>query len=398
MTDTAIKLVGEIQAAMENTQKEAAKIHAGLEQSINATSSEVKSIAKSLEEIATKVQAGATQVIELEQKLGEQVIKAKAAPKLLSDVILASDGYKAMAKGTQKKFRIEANTITGQEGSPPENSSVIVAPDRQAGIIELPRRNLRIRDVLPNAQTSSNVIEYTRATSRTLNAAETEEGALKPESDLEFELMSVNIRTIAHWIKASVQVLEDSPMLRNYIDNEMRYGVELRWDQQLLNGNGTNPNISGMLDTGNYTAFNATSGESALDSVNRAIALVEDADYSATAIIMHPADWHAIERLKVGASDNTYLVGNPLGTISRVLWGLPVVLTNQISRGRFIVGAFDVAYTIWNRQGVTVEMSEHDDDNFRRNLVTIRAEMRGALATKRPQSVYSGLLYAGASA
>lgn len=398
MSDDTLKLIGDIRSAVESANAESKTIQAKLQETVNATSAESKEAIKVANAAAEKLATISANIVELEQKLGDKVIAGKEAPKTLSDVVLASDGYKNMAAGNTKTFRIEANTITGQEGSPPENSSVIVAPDRQSGIVPLPYRNLRIKDILPNASTSSNVIEFTRALARTNNAAETEEAALKPESALTFELATVNIRTIAHWIKATKQVLEDAPMLRNYIDVEMRYGVELRWDLQLLRGNGTNPNISGILDSGNFTAFTPTSGESSLDSVNRAIERVGTADFNATGIIMHTSDWHAIERLKVGASDDRYVVGDPLGVIRRVLWGLPVVITNNMSRGTFVVGAFDVSHTIWNRQGVTVEMSEQDDDNFQRNMVTIRAEMRGALATKRPTAVYAGLLYSGASA
>jgi HK97 family phage major capsid protein len=211
-----------------------------------------------------------------------------------------------------------------------------------------------------------------------------------------FELASAPVRTIAHWLKLSTQVLDDAPALASYIDTRLRYGVELRIDQQLLNGNGTGQNISGMTDSGNFTAFTPTPGETALDSINRAIYAVYAADYAPTAMIMNPADWGAIERIK--GNDEHYIIGNPQGTIGRVLWGLPVVVSNTMTSGKFLLGAMPIAYQVWNRQGTVVEMYAQDEDNVQRNLVTVRAESRLALAVYRPISVQYGDLVSTATA
>jgi HK97 family phage major capsid protein len=61
-----------------------------------------------------------------------------------------------------------------------------------------------------------------------------------------------------------------------------------------------------------------------------------------------------------------------------------------MTQGKFMVGAMDVAAQVWNRQGTTVEMSEADDTNFQKNLVTVRAEARLGLAIYRPASVQYG--------
>src|SRR5690606_25349230 len=143
-----------------------------------------------------------------------------------------SEGFKAFANGSSgnQKFRIEANTIIGQEGSPLENSDTLVAPHRLPGIIPGALRSLRVRDVLPSGVTSSNNIHYTRESAFTNDAAERNEGTQKPESALTFELVDAPVRTIAHFLKVSKQVLDDAPALQSYIDTRLRYGVELRFD------------------------------------------------------------------------------------------------------------------------------------------------------------------------
>lgn len=363
--------------------------HKEIEAALASAGTDSKSAIQAAEKAAEEVKTIANRVLDLEQKTAEAVKMGKESPKTLGQLLIASEGFKAFADGQTSKVRVEMkNTIIGQEGSPAENSNTIVESQRLAGIVPGAFRSLRIRDVLPSGTTSSNLVEYTRELAFTNNAAERNEGVAKPESSLTFELVSAPVKTIAHFLKLSKQVMGDAPALQSYVDNRLRYGVELRIDNQLLNGNGTNPNISGMTDSGNFTAFTPQSGDSAIDSINRAIYEVANADYQATAIIMNPADWGAIERVK--GDDGHYVFGNPGVLAGPRLWGLPVVVTNNMTVGKFMVGAMDQAYQVWNRQGVTVEMSESDGDNFQKNLVTVRAEARLALAVYRPASVFYG--------
>jgi HK97 family phage major capsid protein len=163
--------------------------------------------------------------------------------------------------------------------------------------------------------------------------------------------------------------------------------VELREETQIISGNGTGQNISGMTKSGNYTAFTPSSGEQALDGVNRAKYKVIEADYMPTGILLNPTNWGAIERLK--GSDNAYLVGNPFGTITPVLWGLPVVASNSMTAGKQLVADFATSYEYAERQSTVIDVGYVNED-FTKNLVTIRAEKRGALATIRPASAYYG--------
>jgi HK97 family phage major capsid protein len=364
-----------------------------LQEAGKETGEKAKAAISKADELAQKIAGVSASIVEMEQKLADNVKKGTAAPSSLGQMVIKSDAFKQFAAGNTNKFRIEANTITGQDSaSPPANSDVLVPSQRLAGIIPGAFRSLRVQDVLPVGTTSSNIVEYTRELAFTNNAAETAEGATKPESVLTFELVSAPVRTIAHFLKVSKQVLDDAVALQSYIDTRLRYGVELRYDAQLLNGNGTGQNISGITDSGNFTAFTPATGDNALDSINRAIELVALADYQATAIMLNPADWHAIERLKVGTSDDRYIIGNPAGMMGAMLWGLPVVVSNNMTSGKLLVGAFDISHQVWNRSSTVVEMFEQDDTNVQKNLLTVRAEKRGTLATYRPASVYYGNL------
>jgi HK97 family phage major capsid protein len=357
----------------------------------------VAAVAKA-EKAAKDVQICADKIVALEQKLTGAILAGKESPKSFGQILVEDPSYKAFASGSTNKCRITLkngfivrnNTITGQSGSPAANSDTLVAADRRPGVIPGAFRALRVRDLIPQGNTVSNAVEFTRELLFTNNAAETAEGGSKSESVLTFELYSTPVVTIAHWIKVSRQILSDAPALVAYIENRLRYGVELREETQIVAGNGVGQNLIGITVSPNFTAFTPTSGDTAIDSVNRAVRALDAADYPANGIIMNPATWGAIERLK---DENLgYLVGSPFGAIVPTLWGKPIALTSSMTANKLLVGAFDIAFLYLTREDTVVEMSESDDTNFQQNLITIRAEKRGALGGLRPASVLYGNL------
>jgi len=308
----------------------------------------------------------------------------------------AFKGYKDGGSGMKARIEVK-NTILGEGGSPQNPVDTIVQADRLPGIVPGAFRSLNVLDFVPMGVTGSNQIEYTREASWTNSGAETKEGASKPESALTFELVNDPVRTIAHFIRASKQVLDDAPMLQSYIDRRMRHGLQARLQSQILKGNGTSPNISGLSASGRHTAFTPETGEIALDSLNRAKYAIIGADYQPNVIIMNPADFGAIERLKSTTSSNDYAAGGGAalsyinGGMTPLFWGLPVVTSNDVASGKFYMMDSN-AIQLFMRQGVTVEMFEQDADNVTKNLLTIRAEMRGALAVYTPLAVRYGSL------
>lgn len=390
MSETVDALLGKMNASIDKMESENKTVLASLQESTKNNGEMSKEAIAKADAAAAEIAKVSASILEMEQKLADNVKKGTASPESLGRIVTKADAYKQFASGEIQKMRVQANTITGQSGSPAVNSDTLVPADRLSGIVPGAFRSLRVKDVLPVGTTTSNAVEYTRELAFTNNAAETAEGAQKPESVLTFELVTANVATIAHFIKVSKQVLEDAGALEAYIDNRLRYGVELRYDNQLLNGNGTGQNISGITNTGNHTVFTPATGENALDNINRAIQAVQVADYMPTGIMLNPADWHAIERLKVGASDDRYIIGDPAAAMGPRLWGLPVVVTNNLASGKVIVGDFQNAYQVFDRSGVVVEMFEQDTDNVQKNLLTVRAEARGTLATFVPAAVQYG--------
>lgn len=305
-----------------------------------------------------------------------------------------SDAYKSFAAGSSQKARVEVkNTVTG--------SNTTVAPDRRPGVVPGATQMLTLESLFNSLPTTSNAVEYTRENVFTNNAAEAAEGSAKAESALTFTLVNQPVSTVAHWIKISRQLASDNAALAAYINTRMIYGVNRRVEGQLAVGDGSAPNISGIFKSGNYTAHGYLSG--AIGTVlpkcvliRKVIADLKAAGYMADAILLNPVDWASIEiELLTTVAGQTLLSYNNAGEAR--LFGVPVVESVGVAADTFAVGAFGQAGTIYNREGVTVDLSESDGDNFTKNLVTIRAERRLALAIESPAAIRGGDLTPAAS-
>lgn len=299
-----------------------------------------------------------------------------------------SDAYTNFAGGNAQKarFEVQNSTLTGGDAT--------VAPDRKPGIVGGAIQPLTLEDLIIGLPTTSNAIEYTKETTFTNNAAEAAEGAAKAETDVAFTLANMPISTVAHWTKISRQLAADAPALAAYINLRMAYGVDQRVELQLGAGDGVAPNLSGLLDTGNYTAHgiaNAALGSvlKKLVLIRKIIATAWNAGYPADAILLNPIDFGQIEidlltETAGQARVNVNAAGQPM------LFGVPVVQSIGVTQDSFLVGSFQQAATIHNREGVVVELSESDSDNFTKNLITVRAERRLALTVEKPAALIGG--------
>lgn len=339
---------------------------------------EVKSLSEDFKRMSDRLQ-------EMEQK-GVKV-QEKAKPQSFGQQFTQSESFKAFASGGAARARLEIkNTILGDEGGP-GGITPVQQPTRVVPLGQVPAT---VRSILPRGTTTANAIAGIREASSVNNAAETAEGALKPESDIVLAEYTVPIRTIATVIKVSKQLMDDAPAVASYIDTKLRYFVDNRIEKQLVIGNGTAPNISGLLDTGNFTAYTATAGDNLADAINRAKYTMWSAGFRPDAVIVNPADWGTLERLREGAGTGPYLYGMPGTNAGTNPFGIEVVMSPYVPVGTMLIGAFRVATMLWEREGVTVEAFEQDEDNVQRNLITIRAEARLGLEVSVPSAIYAG--------
>jgi len=265
-----------------------------------------------------------------------------------------------------------------------------IEPNRLSDIQPLPRRHLTVRNLLSPGRTDSPQIEYVQETGFNNNAAPVKEGDKKPQSDVKVESKSTNTKVIAHWMAATRQILSDVSQLRSFIDERLIYGLKYVEEQQLLNGDGTGDNLHGIIPQA--TAYAVPSGLTAtsptgIDVLRISMLQAALAEYPATGHVLNPIDWTAIEMLKDG--DGRYLIGNPQGTLSPTIWGLPVVTTQAMQVGKFLTGAFKLGAQIFDQWQSRVGVGFQNDD-YTRNKVTLLAEERLALAVYRPEAFIYG--------
>lgn len=387
---TELKALADAQTELRGTTKE---LRAFMEKA-NGEIDVAKSLSVETKAAIEKLTAKATELTDrcmtLEQKMSAPG-KEDAPSESIGETFVKSDEWKAVQQRRGGTARIEVKTAivnaTGQ-------NQPLVPDMRVPGIVTLPNRMLTVRDLLPVGRTSSNLVQFTKENVFTNNAgpqysSPNYENVTKPESGITFTLANAAVVTLAHWIPVSRQVLEDSPMLQSYINSRLMYGLKLEEEDQLLNGNGSSGNISGLLDSGNYTAYTRrVTGDTYVDTLRRAITQAALSNYMPDAIIVNPADWEVIELTK--ETTGAYIWANPAVAAGPQIWGVRVVPSNSISADTFLVGSFAMGAQIWDRADASVQISFENDTNFVKNMATLLAEERLALTVYRPSAFISG--------
>jgi HK97 family phage major capsid protein len=342
-------------------------------------------------------------VVEMEkaaqrQFAGEQLSKSYGQQFVESDVFKG-----ATAKGTDT-FRVEKN-ISGLAAS----AGALVRPDRRADVVINAERPRFIRELLQSIPTQSNAVEVMRenvvtnsAAPQAPSSASTAIGAgelqAKAQSNITYQLVTVPVRTMAHWVPASRQVLSDAPMLQRLIDAKLMYGLNLLSDSQLLFGDGTNQNLTGlMVDSGVETVGQLAAGTTTaarpgamLDHIRAAITRCQTFEYyNVNGVVLNPVDWATLETAK--GSDGHYIwVSVPNGGESR-LWRVPVIVSNAMTANNFLLGDWTMGATIYDREQMDIRVSESHADYFVRNGVAILAEERYGFGIELPKAFCKGL-------
>lgn len=356
-----------------------------------------KSNAAELKRLGEEQTKLSRQLMELQQK-GIQH-QDKPEEKTAGENLVEAENFKAFRDGSAQKARVE---IAEQADKKEEAVNPITTPTggivqayRRPGIMPGAFRPLTIEGLFPSLPISTNAFEYVQENeAKNVNgAAFVAEGAQKPFGSTDFEAKTGTVKTIAHLARISKQLMADAPALVAYINQRLVYGVDLVVEDQLVTGDGTGQNLSGILHDGNYTVHGATKANlgkapTIFDLILFAKAKVEDAFFRPNVILLNPIDWTSMLMEKNASGD--YYLGHPASVAPKYLWGLPVWTTPAITQGKFLVGDFNAAATLWTRQGMTVEMFEQDVDNVQKNLVTIRAERRLGFGVERAAALCGG--------
>jgi HK97 family phage major capsid protein len=381
---TALELATEFKTAFE-TRHDAVKAIAeealGKAAAGEAMTASVKQLA---DEALTGMTEAKARLDEVEQKLVRQVETALVSHKTIGQQFVQNENVKSfLASGGKGRISLDVKAIISSLTTDADGSAGdLIVPQRIPGIVQPALRQMTIRDLLTPGRTANSSIQYVKESGFTNSAATVTEtaGTAKAQSEIKWDVVNGSVTTIAHWVHATRQILDDVPMLQSYIDGRLRYGLAYVEDNQLLNGGGTGTDLNGIYTQATASTANLAviTSPTFLDVLRAAMLQAALANIPPSGIVLNPTDWFKIETTKDSAG--AYIIGNPAdGTQPRV-WGLPVVQTAAMTVDKFLVGAFRDGAQIFDRMDATVEISTEDDQNFRKNLVTILAEQRLALA------------------
>jgi HK97 family phage major capsid protein len=349
---------------------------------------------------AQKDASGALQRV---KNLGLEVVNSQQFKAAMSPYAGRSGGVPERAKFSTDPIKVKSLFVGGSGTS----AGAFVTPE-QTGIIEmLGRRPLTIRDVISVRRTGSDAVEYVRQTSHTNNAAPVAEatssaapthntttgaevraanGGYKPEGSWAFERVTTNVKTIAEWVPATKRALADAAQLEGLINDELRADIAEEEEDQILTGNGTGENLTGILATSGIQtqAFDTD----IFVSVRRALTKAKTVGRVVpNAVALNPVDVETVDLARETGTGKFY-GGGPFAMGPQTLWGKPILETEGIPAGTALVGDFSKA-VLWDREETTVSITDSHADFFIRNLVAILAEERVAFGVTRPAAFVS---------
>jgi len=343
------------------------------------------------------------------QKVEERVSPIRAidaGSNTLGDALIRSEEYQAIVPRTNQRhtIRVQTNILPSQLSRAAYSGSTdgLTGYDRVPGIVELGQQQPTVADLFMQAQTDSPTIRFMKETSYTQAADGVLEGDDKPEASFALEEVDVSVRKIAVHTKVTDETLEDYAQIRPYIDQRLSFMVRSKIDYDLLNGSGTAPYLAGLLGTSGVQTAEMSSNTAVklAEAIMNAITKVRvTGQFEPDAIVMHPNDY---QKLRLATDGNTQYYGGGFfeGQYGKDysdpgrLWGLRLVQTTAIqeidlatpgaSNKGPIVGAFKLGGAVFYRNGLSVESTNADQDDFIMNLTTIRVEQRLALTIYRP--------------
>jgi HK97 family phage major capsid protein len=211
--------------------------------------------------------------------------------------------------------------------------------------------------------------------------APTAEGGTKPQFDVDLVESSVKFETIAGWLLMSRKAMNNIPGFVSYLQRRLPTKLMDVEDAQILYGNGTSPNLKGILTAGNFVAGSAAGTTPLAEKIINDLSLLEDTyKRIANGIALRPADYYNFFKAKASGSGE-YDLPEGFTFVNGVLYilGVPVAKTTALTAGDYVVGDFINGAELLVQESMRIEFFEQDSTNVRTNQVTVRIEETVAL-------------------
>ncbi|MCG7858248.1 phage major capsid protein [Flavihumibacter sediminis] len=305
--------------------------------------------------------------------LGEQVMNAL-------DTGEAQTNLKSFCEGSKKSFSFELKEMT-TSGSYTGGTSLLQTDPY--GIVGSTRYFSHLRDVLPKIKMSTGTIPVIRDNGIVGGFDTVAEGALKPDLDFSLAEQPAKAQVIAAVTTVTRQFIDDlGPQgVMNWMNLRMLELYLQTEDGQFLNGTGVDPDLAGVNIAGNFTAATSLAADNNIVQLVTSIAQMRTLGRAAKVIVINPGNLASLLLNTAAGSGEfdlpSYISVNSAGGIS--ILGIPVIDTPAQTLGTFSVLDTD-QMLMGIREAFSIRMFEQDEDNVKRNKITIRAESRIAFA------------------
>jgi len=340
----------------------------------------------------------------------DRMFQALGRHKTLGEVFTDSAGYKSAVNQYRESGRLPQGFSTGAVGmefkgtlleGPGGGGGPLAAPVPQVvdGVVQKLFQPLTFADLVLSGQATVNSLRYVVEGTATSGAAGVPEGGSKPQSTLGLTTTDEPIKKIATSLKISDEMIEDAPAIQSYINGRLSLFVRIEEERQLLRGTSGGNEVQGLLTSRSVPVYagGTAAGNRAVQVFKAMNGLRGSAFLEPEWTVMHPTDWETIRLLTDTAGQffgggpfmGPYGNGQDLNASGQIsgpadsLWNKPVYITGIIGAGTAIVGTRSSAQ-IWRKGGLSVEVTNANEDDFLKNLLAIRAEERLGLAVYRP--------------
>lgn len=382
-----------------------AKVTEATEKSTNEVQEikgEIKTVSVQVTEVKEYAEKLQNHVDSLEMKLNGSAVQ-NAEKKSFNDVLADAineneDNYQKFLRKEKKSFAIELKAV-GDMSTANVTGGSRYGQIFDSNIRQNPNRKVHMSQVLRGGSIGAgNTYTFMRENGNGEGAiAPAAEGALKSQFDLDLVEATVNVETIAGWLRVTRKAMNNIPGFVSFLQARLPEKFQRALDAQILYGDGTTPNLKGILTAGNFVASTAVASQKLIEKLIDDVATLEDTyERDATGILLRPIDYYGFFKNKASGSGEYDLPeGVTFVNGQLFLFGIPVYASTAITAPDYVVGDFDMGAQLLTQEGMRIEFFEQDGTNVRENKVTVRIEGNYALPVYGPDFFIKGSTVVG---
>ena len=371
-------MVEEIKSAFEGIKSE---VNGAIESAKADNASALESIKTELEATKASITVVKDEIEKLEAKQNRSKMnqtEVKGFNATLADAIEQNaDSIAKVGRGEQKRSSFILDTKAVGNMTEAVNLTGDITRQYANQVYALPSRKVHLRSLLPIGTINQGLFTFPYESGGEGAPAAQTQGSSKAQVDFDITMKDAAAQYIAGYVRISRQMLDDIPAMTSFLQSRLLEKYLIAEDAQILSGDGTAPNLQGILPVATAATGAATVD---VEQLVQAIAQLETSNYSATGILVNPTDWAAIMNTKNTNSAYTLPASTVVTTDGSVsIAGIPLYKSTAIAVDKFVVGDWSMGAQIMQNQGISVQFSEFDGDNFTKNMITVRVEARIAL-------------------